>query len=104
MAFGLGKYAEVTHLSYFLTSYANNDSDFSTLELLILNDDNWSKIHEVGRDNASCEMVKSLAFDNTVVPKEGNEIEQLVNRLIDFKPQVWFFVIADCAKPKETYE
>ena len=70
MAFGLGKYAEVSNLNYYITSYATDDSNFDSLELLVLNDDNWSKVHEIGHDKASCEMVKSLAFESTKIPKE----------------------------------
>ena len=70
MAFGLGKYAEVSNLNYYITSYATDDSNFDSFELLVLNDDNWSKVHEIGHDKASCEMVKSLAFESTKIPKE----------------------------------
>ena len=102
MAFGLGKYAEVTHLNYFITNYATEESNYDTLELLVLNDDNWSKVHEVGHDNASCEMMKSLAFDSTKIPKESSGEEAAwVNRLIEYKSQVWFFVVADCSLPKD---
>lgn len=97
MAFGLHKEAEVTNLNYFVTGYATDQSDFSSLELLVLNDDNWSKVHEIGHDKATCAQVHELAFESVIVPKEGNDIELWVNRLIEFKSQVWFFVLADCA-------
>jgi hypothetical protein len=70
MAFGLGKYAEVSNLNYYITNYATEESKFDSLELLVLNDDNWSKVHEVGHDNATCEMMKSLAFESTAIPRE----------------------------------
>lgn len=55
MAFGLGKQAEIVHLNYFVTSYATEQSNYDNLELFVLNEENWSKVHEIGRDKASCE-------------------------------------------------
>lgn len=72
MAFGLGKYAEVTNLNYYVTNYATEQSNFESLELLVLNDDNWSKVHEVGHDNASCEMMRELSFDRFSIPRESS--------------------------------
>jgi hypothetical protein len=85
MAFGLGKFAEVTHVSYYPTNYASDESNFSHLELLLLNEDTWSKVHELGHDNASCELMKSLAFDSTLVSVMVPD-EPFVSRLIDYKP------------------
>lgn len=73
MAFGMGKTAEVTSLNYYITNYATEESNYDNLELLLINDETWSKVHEVGHDNASCEMMKGLAFDSTVIKKEMSE-------------------------------
>ena len=64
----------------------------------MLNDENWSKVHEIGRDKASCEQVKALSFESASIPKEGSEYEQtFLSQLIEYKSQVWFFIIADCS-------
>jgi hypothetical protein len=83
MAFGLGKQAEVSSLNYYITNYATEESNYDSLEMLLINDETWSKVHEVGHDNASCEMMKSLAFGSANIRKDN--LDTWINQQIEYK-------------------
>jgi len=87
MAFAAGATAEI---SYMYTSSADTSK---TLSMFILTDREWTSVHELYQDQVLCEGIEKIAKHKVMIsPEEDNSLEVTIGE----RPEIWFFVLADC--------